>query len=230
MNDVLRALSWNVRSLRDDREAVVAAVRGVQPDIVCVQEAPRLVRWRTVCANLAADCGLVVVTGGRPAGAMLILARIGVRIESTRDVLLSKQPRLHQRGLAIAIVRVMDRPLGVASMHLDTAEAPRLRHLPEVFAAMDALGCPYVLAGDVNDRPGSRTWAELTDRLADGYAVAPYGGELTSTAQHPSQRIDGVFASPGVEVLRCGVPSDLTGLERASDHLPVLAELRPTVG
>ena len=42
-----------------------------------------------------------------------------------------------------------------------------------------------------------------------------------------------LFATPGVEVLGCGIPADLpeADLRAASDHLPVLAALRvPAAG
>jgi endonuclease/exonuclease/phosphatase family metal-dependent hydrolase len=43
----LRVLTWNVRSLRDDVEAIGEVVRGCEPDVVAVQEAPRFARWRS---------------------------------------------------------------------------------------------------------------------------------------------------------------------------------------
>ncbi|MCZ9337669.1 endonuclease, partial [Streptomyces sp. TRM76130] len=62
-------------------------------------------------------------------------------------------------------------------------------------------------------------------------ATAPCGDEHTSTAVRPHQRIDAIFATPGIEVLGCGVPRGLPGvreddLRAATDHLPVLAALR----
>ena len=54
---MLRVATWNVRSLRDDARGVAAALRGLDADLVCVQEAPRLVGWRTSRARRA-GCGL----------------------------------------------------------------------------------------------------------------------------------------------------------------------------
>ncbi|MDX2782679.1 endonuclease, partial [Streptomyces caniscabiei] len=47
----------------------------------------------------------------------------------------------------------------------------------------------------------------------------------------PHQRIDAILATPGIEVLGCGVPLGVPGLtdddlRAATDHLPVLAALR----
>ena len=41
----LRVLSYNVRSLRDDPEALGRVIRSAQPHVVLVQEAPRFWRW-----------------------------------------------------------------------------------------------------------------------------------------------------------------------------------------
>ena len=52
---VVRVLSYNVRSLRDDPAAVARVVRACAPDLVLVQEAPRFFRWRKPLGRLAAE-------------------------------------------------------------------------------------------------------------------------------------------------------------------------------
>ncbi len=216
----LRLLSYNVRSLRDDKAAVAGIIRACAPDVVCIQEAPRFLRWRSKCAALARESGLVVITGGRPAGAMLLLAAVRVRVRETRDVLLSKSPGLHQRGLAIAVVEVGGTPYTVASMHLGLDAAERRRHADEVLDRLAGYTAPLVLAGDVNEEPGAPAWSMLTRRLQD------CGGGLTSPARSPRRRIDAVFADPGLATVSCDVP-EVAGIGRASDHRPLLAVLRP---
>lgn len=215
----LRVLTYNVRSLRDDRAAVAALIRAADPDVVCIQEAPRFARWRSSCAALAADSGLVVVTGGRPAGAMLLLTRLGVDVLDAWDVLLTKAPGLHQRGLAMAVLRVHGARVGVASMHLDVVEAERWRHVPEVLAHVHALGDPVVLAGDVNDDEGSRVWTALTAGLQDAAAAVD-----SRAWTGPGRRLDAVFASPSCTVRRAAVGSDRRRYA-ASDHWPVVVDL-----
>ena len=78
----LRLLSYNVRSLRDDRHAVAAVIRSVRPDVVAVQEAPRFLRWRSKRAALARESVLVVATTDRPAGLML-MTTVGVTVRRT---------------------------------------------------------------------------------------------------------------------------------------------------
>src|SRR5262245_4126798 len=223
----VRVMSYNVRSMRDDGSAPGRIIRACDPDVVCVQEAPRFFRWRSLCAELARRSGLVVVTGGRPAGAMLLLAGLRVRVLYTEDVLLRKRPGLHQRGLAMAVLEIQGARFGVASMHLSLDDDERAHQVPEVLSHVHRLDATeLVLAGDVNEQPHGLRWQGLVGDLTDAYIKAPWGGEFTVTAKSPNRRIDGIFVSAGVEVQRCGVPVHLPELDRASDHLPVLADLR----
>lgn len=89
---VVRLLSYNIRSLRDDREALVRIIRACAPDVVCVQEAPRFFRWRKRAAWLARRTGLTYVTGGATASGPMILASLRAHVERTEDVLLPRTP------------------------------------------------------------------------------------------------------------------------------------------
>jgi endonuclease/exonuclease/phosphatase family metal-dependent hydrolase len=223
----VRLLSYNVRSLRDDKVAVAAVIRACNADVVCIQEAPRFFRWRHKCAELARESGMFVVTGGRVAGAMLLLARVGVDIDASYNVLLEKTPDLHQRGLAVGVVRVNGERYAVASMHLSLQDEERTRQIPEVIGHMERLadGAPIALAGDVNETPDRPRWQALAQRFTDSFTVAPFGEGNTFSAAAPYKRIDGIFVDPGVTVVSCGVP-DVPGIAQASDHCPVIADLR----
>src|SRR4051794_41300058 len=73
----LRLLSYNVRSLRDDAEAVAAVIGACRPDVVAVQEAPRVLRWRAKRAALARESGVLVATADRPGGLLIMTALAG---------------------------------------------------------------------------------------------------------------------------------------------------------
>jgi endonuclease/exonuclease/phosphatase family metal-dependent hydrolase len=228
---VLRLLSYNVRSLRDDPAAVARVIRSAQPDVVCVQEAPRFLRWRSRCAALARSSGLVVVGGGRVCGANLLLSTLGVDVVATREVAFSKDRGLHQRGTALALLQVGGARVAVAGTHLDyppDAGDARLRHARELLEALDgfAAGVPTVIAGDVNDLPGSPTWQLFETRGTDAFAAAGAGDGFTYSALEPVRRIDGIFADARIGV-RSAVVLDGDDVRRASDHRPVLAELEP---
>ncbi|MEU1313479.1 endonuclease/exonuclease/phosphatase family protein [Streptomyces cinnamoneus] len=230
---VVRVLSYNVRSLRDDVGALSRVIRACAPDVVCIQEAPRFFRWRKAAARLARETDLTYVTGGATASGPMLLASLRAHVERTEDVLLPRTPGLHQRGLATAVVRFgRTARLGVVSCHLSIRDAERLRQGRLVLEHLAALGVPHaVLAGDLNDRPDGRTFALLAQELQDGWATRPWGREHTTRLGDPLQRIDAVFATKGVEVLGCGVPMGLAGVEEAdlraaTDHLPVLCAVR----
>lgn len=224
MSTELRVLSYNVRSLRDDAQAVSTVIRACEPDVVCIQEAPRFLRWRSKCAALARESGLVVVTGGRPAAAMLVLVALRVRVLDAADILLSRKRGLHQRGIALATLEI-NTSFAVASVHLDLDAAERRRHVEEIIDRTSKVAAPLILAGDINEEPHAPAWRALAERYTDAYAVAASGGEFTYSAVDPVRRIDGIFVDPSIEVVSCGVP-DVPGIERASDHRPLLAVVR----
>lgn len=238
---VVRLLSYNIRSMRDDVGALARVIRACAPDVVCVQEAPRFFRWRKHAGRLARQTELVHVTGGATANGQLILSSLRAHVEQTEDVLLPATPGLHRRGFATAVLRFGPQArLAVVSCHLSLQKDERydqagllLDQLRELTGNQPSEGHPpcAVAAGDLNERPGGRSFRRLTARLQDGYAVRPWGSGHTSEPARPHQRIDAVLAAEPLEVLGCGVPVGLPGVTRAdlvaaSDHLPVLAALR----
>jgi endonuclease/exonuclease/phosphatase family metal-dependent hydrolase len=223
----VRVMTYNVRSLRDDAQAVAAVIRACAPDVACIQEAPRFLRWRSKCAALARESGLYVVGGGRPAGATLLLGSIRTKVCHHEDVPLRRTPGLHQRGLAMAVIELGGARFAVASMHLSLDPVERMRQVDEAVGHLSRLDAPHtILAGDVNEPPDRLRWRALTGHLRDAHVAAPWGGAATFPAASPHVRIDGIFVSAGVRVVRCGVPQDVPGLVTASDHLPVVADLR----
>ncbi|MDP9240895.1 MAG: endonuclease/exonuclease/phosphatase family protein [Actinomycetota bacterium] len=208
---VLRVLSYNMRSLRDDRAALVRVVRDAAPDVVCVQEAPKWFRWRSRCADLARRCDLFYVTGGLPAGNNILMAKVEVEVESTADYLFTRRFGLHQRGMAMAVCSLGGARFRVVSTHLDMTASDRRLHVDEIFAALSPLTDPVILGADVNEHPGQPAWEALA-------AVLPESGAGTR-----GRRIDGIFASPAL-TLQCAEVVDSPDARIASDHLPLLAE------
>ena len=102
MAAVLRVLSYNIRSLRDDPLAVARVIRSCRPDVVCLQEAPRHLLWQTKRRWLARRCGLRLAVGRRPGG-LEILTAPTLAVDHCSHRLLHRYPRLHQRALAIAL-------------------------------------------------------------------------------------------------------------------------------
>ncbi|MEW9527906.1 endonuclease/exonuclease/phosphatase family protein [Microbispora sp. NPDC049125] len=226
---MLRVAAYNVRSLRDDRAALLRVIRAVRPDVLCLQEVPRFAGWRWRRRALARDAGMAVAAGGR-VGGVAVLAGPAVRVLHGRGHRLRWYSGLEWRGAALAVVGKDGARYAVCSIHLDLVAGARLRHAVQVTAILEGaartFGARAVLAGDVNEEPGGPVWRHLAGRYTDCFAAAPEGDGRTFPAGDPRARIDAIFAGPGLHVLRCGgadvSPRDLAA---ASDHLPVVADL-----
>ncbi|MFC8435320.1 endonuclease/exonuclease/phosphatase family protein [Streptomyces sp. NPDC057253] len=227
----VKVLSYNIRSMRDDTDALARVISACAPDLVLVQEAPRFFRWRKKLARLASASDLVILTGGGTAAGPAILCNLRATVERTEDILLPLTPGQHRRGFATAVVRIGGARLGVLSCHLSLQQDERYDQAGALLDRLAGMGVEHAIAGgDVNDRPTGRAFTRLAANLQDCWATSPTGGEHTWTRSEPPQRIDAVFATKGIEVLGCGVPLDLPGitgtdLRAATDHLPVLATL-----
>ncbi len=209
----VRVVTWNVRSLRDDARGVARVLREQKADLVFVQEAPRLWRWRSACARLARESGLIVITGGRPAAGNLLLCSMRVAVISAEPVRLPKHPRLHRRGAVRAVVEVAGHRLSLLGTHLDLDPAARLDTVHRLRTeAYDVIGA------DVNEEPGQPAWSALSEQMVDvGQGLGP-----TFSVASPRRRLDALFVRPGVAVEHVEVvdPGPVT------DHRLVLADLR----
>jgi endonuclease/exonuclease/phosphatase family metal-dependent hydrolase len=223
----LRLLSYNIRALRDDEDAVMRVIKSGAPNVVLIQEAPRFLRWRSTAARIARRSGLVVVGGGRTAAGNLLLSGLEVNVHAQSDVLFTRDRGLHQRGCALAELSLAGRRFAVAGTHLDLQEPPRIRHVDELFAAADAFvpqDVPLIAGGDLNDDPGSQVWRLLERRGVDAWAAAGTGDGITSSVKLPLRRIDGVFVDPRLVVVSAEV-INTPDVQFASDHRPVLVEI-----
>ncbi|MFG1701740.1 endonuclease/exonuclease/phosphatase family protein [Nonomuraea sp. M3C6] len=226
----IRVATYNVRGMRDSVPALTRVITAMRADVLCVQEAPRFVRWRARRRALAAAAGLRVATNGRVGGvAVFIGPRVTVRRAESHALRVFFG--LEARGLAVAVVEAEGVRLAIGSLHLDLNDPARVHHAAEAMAIMERaatrFGATIVLGGDLNEQAHQPAWRYLSGRLADCYAAEPKGDGLTFTARNPSARIDGVFAAPEAHVVSCGgVDAPITDLAAASDHLPVVAELR----
>jgi hypothetical protein len=158
----MRLLSVDARSFGSDRAALADVIAGAGVDVVCVHGGPHLLRWRSICAALARRAGLVVVTGGRTAGANLLLSTLGVDVTAVRDVRLPGG----SAGAALAALRLRGADVLVVSATLVCNSADRVVQARELQAAIGALvpgNPPVIVSAEGSDRPGTAAWQVLVD-------------------------------------------------------------------
>ncbi|WP_182897289.1 endonuclease/exonuclease/phosphatase family protein [Microbispora sp. H10830] len=238
---MLRVATYNVRGLKDDRRALVRVIRALRPDVLCLQEAPRLPGWRRKRRALARAAGLSVAAGGRVGGTAVLTAP-DVRLLRGRGHRLRWFAGLEWRSIALAVVEKDRERYAVCSAHLDLLAGARLSHAAQIVPLLERaareFGAAPVLAGDLNEVPGAPVWRLLGGRYTDCFTAvrgpAPRIGAdgddgragATFPARDPRVRIDAIFAGPGLTVVSYGgadVPAE--DLPAASDHRPVVAEI-----
>jgi endonuclease/exonuclease/phosphatase family metal-dependent hydrolase len=214
----LRVLTYNVHGLKDDRAALVGLVRELEPDAVIVQEAPRRFRWRHKCAALADDFGMVVAAGGLPALGNLLLVSLRLRVHETWCLRYPLTPGRHLRGAAFADCSVRGARFTLSGSHLATDPVERPAQAARWKQELSRLDGPVIAAGDLNEGPGGGAWRTVADGLITAESPATFPATL------PRLRLDAIFVTPDVTVERYDVV-DTDRARRASDHLPVVADL-----
>lgn len=220
----LRVVSYNVHSLRDDLSALAAVVRGLAPDVLIVQEAPRRWRWRTKCADLAASFGMFMAVGGMPSLGNVIMTNLRVRVLDQWCMRYPLTPGRHMRGACFARLEAPGRaPFVVVGSHLSTDDAERPAQAALLKPAL-ALDDPVIVGLDLNESPDGSSWQLLTDRLADAAALADREDHHTFPTPHPTRRIDAILLDPRLELGGYEVVTS-DEADRASDHYPLVVDL-----
>lgn len=241
----VRLLTYNVKSAKLDRAALGRVVRAVAPDLVAVQEGPGRFRWRSAAARLARETALLWLGGGGPpAGTNLLLGHMRVDSVLTWSQRFPTPLLAPVRGIAAGVFRVNGRTLGIAGVHLPLDPADRLRYaelLAVVVGELRSRAGAVVVAGDLNEIPGEPVWQRIaalgmTEAVAAAAAASGREPELTFPARHSGKRLDTIWTSGAVDVVGVGVPGrsfrvadvHADDLVVATDHLPVVADLRLT--
>jgi hypothetical protein len=159
-------LSVDARPFGRDRGALARFVSDADADVACVHGGPHLLRWRSISAAVGRRSGLVVVTGGRTAGANLLLSTLAVDVLDVHDVVLTGGTRLTRPGAALAALRVRGSELTVVSATLLGNSAERLAQAGELQTVIDRLApgdLPAVISAEGSDRPGTAAWQALVE-------------------------------------------------------------------
>jgi endonuclease/exonuclease/phosphatase family metal-dependent hydrolase len=230
----LRVLSYNIHhgegmDGRVDLERIAEIIRRSEADLVALQEVDRGVKRTDRVdqpARLAELTGMHVVferniehEGGDYGNA--VLSRMPVNRHQNHFLPQSRPGE--QRGLLEVHVTLDGEPLVFYATHFDyrPADEERMASVPMLKEKMEPhAGLPIIVAGDLNDTPGSRVLAAATAFLVDT-CEDDSGTVLTFPADVPDNRIDYILTN-GHPSLRC-VEFRVLPEAVASDHRPILA-------
>ncbi|MBM3852898.1 MAG: hypothetical protein FJ399_07045 [Verrucomicrobia bacterium] len=214
-----------------DLERIAVLIREARADIVALQEVDRGVartQQRDLPAELARLTGLAVRfdrnighQGGDYGNAVLSRFPI-VRGQNTHLRMIGEG---EQRGVQQLVLEVRGREVLFLNTHLDHRREPAerensVREIRQIVAAAGSL--PVVVCGDFNASPESVAIATMREFLTDAWPIVGQGPGYTIPVRKPARRIDYIWVSSAtVEPVAMEVLSS-----EASDHLPIVAELR----
>lgn len=228
---IARVVSYNIHhglgmddSVNLERTARV--LRTLQADIAGLQEVDSVVQ-RSGGVDQAAVLGEMLGMD-HAFGAFMPYdgGRYGMAILSKFPIVRSESVRLPEgnepRVALAAEIRMPDSSsVMVVNVHFDWVESDSFRFAQAEALAeyLDGLTMPFILLGDFNDGPESRTLALFQARATE--VDKPVGNEFTFPSDEPIKEIDFVFVSPAERWTQQGARP--IGERRASDHRPVLA-------
>ncbi len=238
----LTVMSYNIHHGRGvdgqlDLERIADVVEEEGTDVVALQEVDNHFgersEFRDEAAELADELDMEFAYGANldfdPAEPGAPRRQYGNAILSRHPILESENrplprtsERNEQRGLLEALIDVRGVPFRLYNTHLQhNSAADRTLQVDAILEETEEATGPHALLGDLNARPGAPELARLFTSFRDAWALAGEGDGFTISASRPYARIDYALTSPDVGVRAARVPETL-----ASDHLPVVAELR----
>jgi endonuclease/exonuclease/phosphatase family metal-dependent hydrolase len=215
-----------------DVRRIADLIKREQADIVALQEVDKGVERtarRDLPAEFAALTGLTCVfsnnfpyQGGEYGNA--VLSRFPIKRWANLHYKMLRPGE--QRGILQLVLNVHGRELVFMSTHIDYRgdDTERLLNAAELQELIQHYrGRPMILCGDFNDTPASRTCRKIAENFIDTWAAVGAGDGFTIPAEKPRKRIDYIWIGKGNSIvpLKAWVPDSA-----ASDHLPVVAELR----
>jgi endonuclease/exonuclease/phosphatase (EEP) superfamily protein YafD len=235
----LRVMTINQLYTNRQVDALIAAIRTEDADIVAIQElSPRLAAaaeqqlraeypYQSLMTNDSYDLGILsryplreVVREPR-----FTAQRAIVEIDGLAITLLNAHP--HAPQIATRRLRQF-RPVKVV-LNYDTSR--RARELPQLLETIDAVQGPLIVLGDLNTSDREPPYADLAARLHDAYRETAWGFGFTFPNNQrlarlpvpfPLVRIDYIWSGRGV----LPAAARVTCASGGSDHSAVVADLR----
>lgn len=227
----MKIASYNIRKcIGLDRKRnplrILAVVNGLSMDVVALQEADKRLGQRP--SSLPVDqieqkTGLVPLNIGRSGPSLGWHGNALLFMPSAKfsDVECLDLPGLEPRGAIIVdLVLPQKPPVRLVSVHLGLMRNSRHRQIDYIRDAVaNRQHLPTVITGDFNEWSPNRG----LEKLSNDYKILSPGNSFHSA--RPVARLDRFALSKDLDIHDAGVVD--TGLaRRASDHLPIWAELK----
>lgn len=239
---VLTVLSFNVHQGFNndgvvDPDVFLRVLQEADADVIALQESDTS---RISSAQLDIVAYLAARAGYHAhAGAPTSAQSFGVAILSRHPIVeasvIPLPSQSDHRNLLVVTLEVQGERVHVAAVHMGLDKEDRLAQVDAILTHVRALEGPRLLVGDFNSCPTGLcpeegepddVYARVTQDHHDAWTAAGHARDdpagHTYDARDPTERIDYVFASRDVTVLR----AETLGTENAlaaSDHLPVRA-------
>jgi endonuclease/exonuclease/phosphatase family metal-dependent hydrolase len=130
-----------------------------------------------------------------------------------------------RRGMIRVEVNAHGRTINFVNTHLDYQyEDGRVFEAKQLLEALNGIKGPLIVVGDFNDLPGDEAHQIMISMFRDAWVESGATGDgLSYPADKPAKRIDYIFYRAGdrIRATRAWTINSL-----ASDHLPVVADLR----
>ncbi len=241
---LLRVLTYNVHTCigidgKLSPHRIARVIARYQPDVVALQEVD-VGRLRTGHANQADLIARLLEMEYHFHPAMriaeeaygdCILSRVPMRLVKTGSLPMPPAGYfIEPRGALWVALEVAGRTVHFINTHLGLRTVEKKMQI-DALLGQDWIGSnghadPFIFCGDFNASPRSNIWKlctrDLRDAQTEAAAHIPRG---TWFGHVPLARIDHIFVSPQVEVVRVDVGNDYLS-RTASDHRPLFAELR----
>lgn len=231
----LRILTYNIHhgagiDGKLDLERIAGVLSRSGADLIALQEVDRNVKRTDQVDQLQV---LARLTGMHSAFAkfmnygggeygLAILSRYPMM--NTRTIHLPPGKAEPRSALAVRVEHPDLGPITFVCLHLDWLDndTERYAQAQALMATLDDVGDTVILAGDFNDQPGSRTIRLMKQSFTD--ASKPEHAPWTFPSPKPEREIDFVMYRSAHRIRGF---SHVLDEHVASDHRPVLAELRP---
>ncbi len=222
----LRVVVYNIRGFRDGLDLVWQVAAHFHPDILLLNETGSRRRLRRFARRMDMEVAADPLSPFRRRVKNAVLVGPPWRIVSHRlhrfgDV----RRRMYPRGALIAQVGRAGYRLWAVSVHLGLHPLERLHAVQELSDLVRGLSGPVLIGGDFNETPDRRAVRFLGERFWDAWLLGGDAAGETFPSSDPTARIDYLFVPEGVAVERIIIPPGRDA-RRASDHLPIVAELK----